>query len=128
MYTSKYWLNFDEMWTNWPTKEMSGLFKWYYLVQFAFWVQQIVVVNIEERRKDYHQMFTHHIVTCSLVLGSYGSYQMKVGNVILCIMDVVDITLPVGNPLDLTFIGRWRLTCCASAGQNAQVPSLSPLL
>ena len=74
---------------------MDGIWKWYYLVQFAFWLQQIVVVNIEERRKDYAQMFTHHIFTSLLIVMSYGSYQMKVGTVILCIMDPVDVLLSV---------------------------------
>ena len=69
--------------------------KWYYLVQFAFWLQQIIVVNIEERRKDYWQMLSHHIITCILMLTSYGYHQTKVGNVILCLMDVVDIFLSV---------------------------------
>lgn len=98
MYNSPYWFNLSEMWTHWPTRGMSGRLKWYYLVQFAFWLQQIVVVNIEERRKDYAQMYTHHIITSALVFMSYGTYQTKVGNVILCIMDVVDIFLPVSLP------------------------------
>ena len=74
---------------------MTGLFKWYYLAQFAFWLQQIVVVHIEEKRKDHWQMFTHHIITSVLIFGSYGNYQTKVGNVILCTMDVVDLIFPV---------------------------------
>jgi very-long-chain ceramide synthase len=76
---------------------MSPLMKWYYLLQFAFWLQQIIVVNIEERRKDHWQMFTHHIFTSALLLGSYGYYQTKVGNVILCLMDVGDILLAVSG-------------------------------
>ena len=40
-------------------------------------------------------MFTHHLVTCSLIFGSYGYHYVKVGNVILCIMDSVDSTLAV---------------------------------
>lgn len=96
MYHSKYWLNLPELWTDFPVRLMSGLFKWYYLVQFAFWVQQIVVVHIEEKRKDHWQMLTHHIVTCLLIASSLGYYQTRTGHVILCIMDVVDITLPVG--------------------------------
>ena len=95
MYNSEYWLDLHSLWTNWPDREMDGLFKWYYLVQFAFWLQQILVVNIEERRKDYAQMFTHHIITSSLMLTSYGYHFTKVGNVILCLMDAVDIVLPV---------------------------------
>ena len=97
MYNSAYWLNLHELWTHFPDRSMTQLLKWYYLVQLAFWLQQIVVVNIEERRKDYSQMFAHHIITCFLICGSYSFYQTKVGNAILCLMDVGDIVLPVSK-------------------------------
>jgi len=87
---------------------MNGLAKWYYLVQFAFWLQQIAVVNIEERRKDHWQMFTHHIVTCALIFLSYGYHQSKVGNLILALMDFVDIVLPVAKLLKYL---RFQLPC-----------------
>lgn len=95
MYNSKYWLNLRELWTDFPSRSMDGTLKWYYLVQLAFWFQQILAVNIEEKRKDYTQMLTHHIITCALIMMSFAYYQTKVGNVILCIMDIVDIILPV---------------------------------
>ncbi|KAH0562786.1 hypothetical protein GP486_002580 [Trichoglossum hirsutum] len=99
MYRSKYWLNLRELWTDFPERQMDGLFKWYYLVQYSFWMQQILVVNIEERRKDYHQMFAHHIITCALMFGSYGYHQTRVGNAFLCVMDVVDLLLPMAKML-----------------------------
>lgn len=95
MYHSEFWLNLHGIWEGWPFREADGLFKWYYLVQWGFWVQQILVVNIEEKRKDYVQMFTHHIFTTALLFLSYGYYHMRVGIVILAIMDFVDIILPV---------------------------------
>jgi acyl-CoA-dependent ceramide synthase len=95
MYHSLYWLNMPGLWKDWPIVHVDGLTKWYYLVQFAFWLQQIVVVNIEERRKDHWQMFTHHIITCTLLFCSYGFYHTQVGNVILVLMDFVDIFLAV---------------------------------
>ncbi|PSS28029.1 hypothetical protein M430DRAFT_132140 [Amorphotheca resinae ATCC 22711] len=96
---SDYWLNLKELWTDWPNREIGGLRKWYILVQYAFWLQQIMVINIEKRRKDHWQMFTHHIVTTMLIFTSYGYHQTKVANLILCIMDVVDIFLPVAKCL-----------------------------
>src|SRR5271163_2125137 len=99
MYNSSYWLSLRALWHSWPTREMSGLAKWYYLVQFAFWLQQIVVVNIEKRRKDHVQMFTHHVITCTLIFTSYGYHQTKVGNLILCLMDVVDLLFPLAKIL-----------------------------
>lgn len=95
VYESPYFNNLPAMWSGFPTRSMTGLFKLYYLAQFGFWLQQIMVINIEERRKDHWQMFTHHIITCLLLIGSYGYYQTKVGNVILCLMDVVDLVFPV---------------------------------
>jgi acyl-CoA-dependent ceramide synthase len=93
--TSTYWLDFRELWSDWPTRQMSGPLKWYYLVQLSFWLQQLLTINLEKRRKDYTQMFTHHMITCSLMYVTYAYRWTKVGNVILCIMDVVDFLLPV---------------------------------
>ncbi|CAN9122936.1 unnamed protein product [Alternaria alternata] len=99
MYHSEFWLNLHAIWEGWPFREADGLFKWYYLVQWGFWVQQILVVNIEEKRKDYAQMFTHHIFTTALMCLSYGYFHMRVGIVILTIMDFVDIILPTAKLL-----------------------------
>ena len=91
-------MNFKEMWTDWPVFETTGLFKFYYLAQLAFWLQQIFVLHIEDRRKDHFQMFAHHIITSALIVGSYQFHLTRVGNTILCAMDVVDILLPVRLP------------------------------
>ncbi|KAF2758389.1 longevity assurance proteins LAG1/LAC1 [Pseudovirgaria hyperparasitica] len=103
MYNSSFWLDLRAMWADFPTRTMTGLVKFYYLVQFAFYFHMIIVVNIEERRKDYHQMFIHHIITCGLISMSYSYYQTKVGIVILCLMDVVDIFLSTAK--DLKYLG-----------------------
>lgn len=69
--------------------------KGYVLAQWAFWLQQIIVINIEDRRKDHWQMFTHHIITTLLISSCYAYHHTRVGNLILVIMDVVDLFLPV---------------------------------
>ncbi|KAF4821907.1 Sphingosine N-acyltransferase-like protein FUM18 [Colletotrichum siamense] len=97
--TSPYWLNMKELWTNWPQRELTGLNKFYILAQWSFWLQQIIVINIEERRKDHWQMFTHHIITCSLISACYGYHMTRVGNLILVLMDVVDLFFPLAKCL-----------------------------
>lgn len=99
MYTSEYWWDIGALWRDWPVREVTGLMKWYYLAQYAFWVQQIFVLHIEERRKDHYQMLAHHIITCALMVGSYMYHFTRVGNAILCLMDVVDILLPAAKML-----------------------------
>lgn len=92
-------MNFSNLWTNWPNRELGFAQKWYILAQYAFWLQQIMVINIEQRRKDHWQMFCHHIITCTLIFNAYAYHQTKVANFILCIMDVVDLFLPVSTCL-----------------------------
>jgi len=92
-YNSPFFFNFDNLYVGWPHDQMTHLFKLYYLMQIASWGQQIFILNIEAKRKDHIQMFSHHIITVALVVGSYYYYFTRIGNVILVIMDVVDIML-----------------------------------
>ncbi|EGZ78048.1 longevity assurance proteins LAG1/LAC1 [Neurospora tetrasperma FGSC 2509] len=96
---SPHFFNLRELWTNWPNRELTGIMKGYMLAQLAFWLQQILVINIEERRKDHWQMFTHHIITICLIYASYRYGHTRVGNLILVLMDVVDLFLPLAKCL-----------------------------
>ncbi|TQS33856.1 hypothetical protein Golomagni_05785 [Golovinomyces magnicellulatus] len=98
-YNSDYYMSLKELWTDWPNREMDGLMKGYVLAQWAFWLQQIIVINIEERRKDHWQMFSHHIVTTLLISSCYAYHFTRVGNLILVLMDVVDLFLPLAKCL-----------------------------
>ncbi|KAJ2608681.1 Sphingosine N-acyltransferase lag1 [Coemansia sp. RSA 1365] len=95
MYNGPHWMNSRSFWEGYPEghRQMSALMKTYYLVQMGFWLQQIFVLLVEERRKDFGVMFTHHIVTCNLLGMSLYMNFTRVGNVILCCMDSSDIFL-----------------------------------
>ncbi|KAM0722631.1 hypothetical protein Q7P37_002072 [Cladosporium fusiforme] len=90
------------LWRDYPRLVLGTSLKLYYLSQTAFWVQQIFVINIEERRKDHWQMFAHHIVTVSLLFFSYGYRQMRAGNAVLVLMDSVDLIFPLAKILRYT--------------------------
>ncbi|SCU90823.1 LAMI_0E03730g1_1 [Lachancea mirantina] len=92
-YLSPYFGNCDHIYLGWPHDRLSGIFKTYYLLQISSWLHQIIVLNVEERRKDHWQMFAHHIITCLLTTGSYYYYFTRIGHVILILMDVVDVLL-----------------------------------
>jgi very-long-chain ceramide synthase len=76
---------------------MAGEMKWYLLTQLAFWIQQIFTVNIEERRKDFYQMLSHHVITSTLLSAAYIYRFFNVANVVLSLMDIVDFLLPVSS-------------------------------
>ncbi|KAJ2742438.1 Sphingosine N-acyltransferase lag1 [Coemansia sp. BCRC 34301] len=95
MYHGPHWMDTRHFWINYPEghKQMSALMKSYYLIQMGFWFQQIFVLLIEERRKDFVVMFVHHIVTCNLMGWSLFTNYTRVGNAVLCCMDSSDIFL-----------------------------------
>ncbi|KAJ2875297.1 Sphingosine N-acyltransferase lag1 [Coemansia aciculifera] len=95
MYHNPHWMNTRQFWINYPEghRQLSALMKSYYLIQMGFWVQQIFVLLVEERRKDFVVMFVHHIVTCNLMGWSLFTNYTRVGNAVLCCMDSSDIFL-----------------------------------
>lgn len=95
-------MSLKDLWSDWPNREIEGLMKGYILAQLAFWLQQILVIHIEERRKDHFQMLTHHIITIVLMFSSYRFRHTRVANLILILMDIGDLTLAVSYPPLLT--------------------------
>ena len=89
------------LWTHFPRLLVDAQMKVYYLSQMAFWVQQILVIHLEEKRKDHYQMLTHHFITVALMSTSYGFRQLRVGNAVLVCMDIVDLVFPVSVLLEI---------------------------
>lgn len=121
------------LWEDYPHFQLSWYMKLYYLVQLAFWVHQIITLNIEKRRKDYWQvcahssiqcterlidsrdpqMFAHHIITVSLMILSYRYNFTRIGNVILALMDPCDIIFSTAKMLKYT---GYATACDATFG------------
>ena len=104
MSKSPHWFDTTHFWKDYPHVEMSYLFKTYYLLQLSFCIQQIISIYIDNE-KDYFEMFAHHAIAILLTGGSYLMNFTRIGNAILCIMDLSDIVLPVSqlNLIDLFF-------------------------
>lgn len=90
-----YPFNTAALWRGYPHFPLASPIKAYYLLQFAFWITQLVTINIEAPRKDHVQMLTHHIITITLIAGSYFYNFTRIGCVILVLLDFCDILLPV---------------------------------
>ncbi|TGJ80550.1 hypothetical protein E0Z10_g8230 [Xylaria hypoxylon] len=97
--TSAYALNMEELWTEWPRREMEGLMKGYILAQLAYWTQQVLVVNLEARRQDYWQMIAHHCATIILITTAYAYHYTRVSNLILVLMDIIELIFPLAKCL-----------------------------
>lgn len=101
MYHSPWWNDTSYFWRDYPVTSYDKIFKYYYLVQFAFWLQQIFVLQIEAPRKDYRELVLHHINTLLLISLSYGCNFTRVGNAVFIYMDLPDAVLAVSLQIRL---------------------------
>ncbi|KAF9918257.1 sphingosine N-acyltransferase lag1 [Lobosporangium transversale] len=95
LYHSQYLTDTTYYWRDYPKTHLDATMKWYYLIQFAFWLQQLLlaILGIEKRRKDFLEYMIHHIITCLLIGFSYSFNLTSVGHAVLCSMDFSDIVL-----------------------------------
>ena len=106
---------FDCAPTDYPHWNLSLGLKRYYLMQFSYWCQQLLVLllGLEKPRKDYSELVAHHFVTLWLVgsvsilsfylsgthlFNSRWSYLLNmtyIGNAVYMSMDIPDTFLAV---------------------------------
>lgn len=89
----------ESIWGSYPVTPIPGLTKFYYLGQLGWWFHQIYTINSEKPRKDYHQMFGHHILSIALITSSYIANYTRVGIIVHALMDCCDIFLPLAKLL-----------------------------
>ncbi|KAK4687945.1 hypothetical protein P7C73_g2164, partial [Tremellales sp. Uapishka_1] len=82
----------EHFWLEYPNKEVNLSVKMYYLVQFAYWLHQTILIaaRIEKPRKDFKELVVHHIVTLWLIGWSYVVYATYIGVAVFWTMDVSD--------------------------------------
>ncbi|KAI1439213.1 longevity-assurance protein [Xylaria sp. CBS 124048] len=97
--TSPYFLNLEALWADWPQRELEGLTKGYVLAQLAYWMQQVLVVNLEARRPDYWLMIAHHVATTTLITAAYAYHHTRVTNLIMVLMDIIELIFPLAKCL-----------------------------
>ncbi|KAF0686248.1 Aste57867_21953 [Aphanomyces stellatus] len=95
-----WWEDTASMWngnrSDCGSPKQKTLTKALYLAQLAIWIYTAFSCKfLEEVRKDYVVMMSHHVITIALVTGSYAFNFMPVGVLILLIHDATDI------PMDL---------------------------
>ncbi|KAK0389506.1 hypothetical protein NLU13_3081 [Sarocladium strictum] len=104
------------MYEGFPHRTHEAGFKCYYLVQAAFWMQQVLVMvlGLEARRKDFNQLIGHHIVTVALVALSYHFHFAYMGIAVYITHDISDFFLSVSKSLNYveSKLQGWSFTLC----------------
>jgi Protein transporter of the TRAM (translocating chain-associating membrane) superfamily, longevity assurance factor len=85
------------MYEGFPHRSHEADFKFYYLIEAAYWAQQAIVILLgqEKRRKGFKELVAHHIVTLSLIALSYRFHFTYMGIAIYITHDISDFFLAV---------------------------------
>lgn len=88
-----WYYNLTPQWTEYPQWKMTPALKTYYLLHFAYWLQQflVLVLKLEKPRRDFAELVVHHIVTLWLVGWSYLVNLTWIGNLVFMTMDWSDV-------------------------------------
>jgi acyl-CoA-dependent ceramide synthase len=80
-----------------PDLAHDAVFKFYYLFQAAYWVQQAVVMLLgqEKPRKDFKELIAHHVITITLIFLSYRFHFAYIGIGVYITHDISDFFLAV---------------------------------
>ncbi|KAF9515282.1 hypothetical protein BS47DRAFT_1361172 [Hydnum rufescens UP504] len=93
-----WWFQTEHFWIEYPHWRMTPLLKRYYLMQFAYWFQQllVLVLRLEKPRKDFSELVIHHIVTIWLVFWSYTINLTYIGNAKLFMKSGKNLDILIG--------------------------------
>ncbi|KAF8937206.1 sphingosine N-acyltransferase lag1 [Dissophora ornata] len=93
------WFHTDQFFDSYPLTALPVITKYYYWLQFSFWIQQMFVLCIEAPRKDFLAMISHHLVTVMLITFSLTLNVTTFGTAVFVSMDLADIALSLGKCL-----------------------------
>lgn len=101
--TPVWYFNTRGMYEGFPHRSHEALFKAYYLLQAAYWAQQMIVLllMLEKPRKDFKELVAHHVITLSLIWLSYRFHFTYMGLAVYITHDISDFFLAVRLPSTL---------------------------
>ncbi|KAJ8519399.1 hypothetical protein ONZ45_g3665 [Pleurotus djamor] len=104
-----WWYNTKYYWIGYPHWDMKPELKRYYLMQMAYWFQQLIVLllKLEKPRKDYNELVAHHFVTLWLVGWSYLVNLTLIGHSVYLSMDLPDTLLALSKLLNYI---QWEMS------------------
>ncbi|XP_052739048.1 ceramide synthase 5 isoform X1 [Bicyclus anynana] len=96
----KEWLwDIDQCYIGYPHQGTTSDIWWYYMMSAAFYWALTMSQFWDVRRKDFWQMFVHHIATIALLSFSWVCNLHRIGTLVLLLHDCTDIFLEAAKAL-----------------------------
>ena len=87
LYDKSWFWETKNCWIDYPKQYVTEDIYWYYTIELGFYFSLLVTQFFDIKRKDFFQMFLHHVVTISLIMFSYMANFVRVGTLVLVVHD-----------------------------------------
>jgi len=77
-------------WYNYPFHQLDPAVWWHYMLEMAFYWSLLVTQFTDVKRKDFWEMFIHHIATLALLTLSWSNQMHRMGSLVLMVHDLAD--------------------------------------
>ncbi|XP_029833159.1 ceramide synthase 6 [Ixodes scapularis] len=106
--SDKPWL-WDTMhcWYDYPHHSVTNDLWWYYMIELGFYMSLTMSQFMDTKRKDFWQMFVHHILTILLLSFSWACNLHRIGSLVLIVHDFADVPLEAAKMAK--YVKRQRL-------------------
>ncbi|CAG2201557.1 CERS5_6 [Mytilus edulis] len=84
-------------WKGYPYHYLSSGIYWYYQIEMSFYWSLLFSQFFDIQRKDFWEMFFHHLATIFLLTFSWSLNFIRVGTLVLVIHDAVDFWLEIAK-------------------------------
>lgn len=100
----------DECWINYPHQNLTTGVALYYMIQLSCYWSMMFSQFQDVKRKDFLEMFVHHVVTIALISFSWIVNLVRIGSLILILHDVADVFMEAAK---ICKYARWQRACDA---------------
>lgn len=100
--------NIKNCWYGYPHQSIESDIWWYYMISMSFYWSLTGTQFFDVKRKDFWQMFIHHMVTLLLMALSWVCNLHRVGSLVLVVHDCADIFLEAAK---LTKYANFQKAC-----------------
>uniref|UniRef100_A0A182M5X7 TLC domain-containing protein n=1 Tax=Anopheles culicifacies TaxID=139723 RepID=A0A182M5X7_9DIPT len=108
MYDKPWLWEIKHCWYGYPHQSVTNDIWWYYMISMAFYWSLTASQFYDVKRKDFWQMFAHHMITILLMALSWMCNLHRVGSLVLLVHDCADIFLESAK---LTKYAQYQKVC-----------------
>ena len=93
LWDKKWFWSIRACWFDFPFHAVTNDIWWYYMIELSYYWSCIISQFFDVKRKDFWEMFLHHIATIALLSISWTTNFFRVGTLVLWVHDLADVFL-----------------------------------